>query len=460
VNSVGSNDSEARTARLSPSELMTKLRALASDQSHQSIAQRVAGAAFIMRVASAVLVYFSQVLFARWMGRFEFGVYVYVWTWLLLAGAFTPLGLSSTAQRFIPEYKARGDYARLRGFLVASRTIPAVLGLVALALSAILLWTLGDLVRPYYVIPLLLAATCLPVHGSSDVLGGIARSYNWVNIAIIPAYILRPLIILAAMAAVYFGGTVLTAVAAMLIAVAAYWFTTTGQFFAIRHELHKEVPRGPRVYELSLWLKTALPIFMVESFYFLLSYTDILVLDYFAGPEDVAVYYAATKTLAMVAFVYFSVAAATAHRFSEYHATGEREKLEAFLHQSVRWVFWPSLAITVLFLIFGKPLLNLFGTGYEHGYPWMFVLAIGLMARASVGPVERLLNMVGEQKLCAAVYASTFALNFALCFILIPRMGPMGAAVATASAMVLESALLFMLAKKRLGLHVFVWHPR
>ena len=68
--------------------------------------------------------------------------------------------------------------------------------------------------------------------------------------------------------------------------------------------------------------------------------------------------------------------------------------------------------------------------------------------------------MVGEQKLCAAVYAGTFALNFILCIVLIPRMGPMGAAVATASAMVMESVLLFVLAKKRLGLHVFVWHPR
>ena len=459
MNSLGSNDSGMPRGRLSPSELLFRLRALATDQSHQSIAQRVAGAAFIMRVASAVLVYVSQVLFARWMGKFEFGVYVYVWTWLLLAGAFMPLGLSSTAQRFIPEYKAKGALARLRGFLVASRTIPIFLGLATLALSAVLLWALQDKVKPYYVLPLLLAATCLPVHGTSDVLGGIARSYNWVNVAIIPAYILRPLVILAAMAGVYFGGVPLTAVAAMMIAAGAYWLTTTGQFFAIRRALHREVPRGPCVYDLPLWLKTALPIFMVESFYFLLSYTDILVLDLFVGPEDVAVYYAATKTLAMVAFVYFSVAAATSHRFSEYHSTGQREKLEAFLHQSVRWVFWPSLAITILFLVFGKPLLNLFGAGFEHGYPWMFVLAIGLMARASVGPVERLLNMVGEQKLCAAIYAGTFALNLALCFILIPRLGPMGAAAATASAMVAESALLFLLAKKRLGLYVFVWRP-
>ena len=69
MNSLGTNGGEARRTRMGPGELMLKLRALASDQSHQSIAQRVAGAAFIMRVASAVLVYFSQVLFARWMGK-------------------------------------------------------------------------------------------------------------------------------------------------------------------------------------------------------------------------------------------------------------------------------------------------------------------------------------------------------------------------------------------------------
>jgi O-antigen/teichoic acid export membrane protein len=87
----------------------------------------------------------------------------------------------------------------------------------------------------------------------------------------------------------------------------------------------------------------------------------------------------------------------------------------------------------------------------------MFVLAIGLMARASVGPVERLLNMVGEQRACAAVYAGAFAINLLLCFLLIPPMGPMGAAIAIAGAMVVEAALLFFVAKRRLGIHVFIW---
>jgi len=438
-------------------EWRARLNNLFSDQSHHSIARRVAGSAFLIRVASAALTYLSQILFARWMGRFEFGLYIYVWTWLLLLGSFAPLGISSTAQRFIPEYKAGGDFDRLRGFLFGGRMLPIFVGVAIGLLGTAVVYALGERIPAYYLAPLALVAFCLPVHGMSDVNGGIARSYNWINLAIVPAYLLRPVLLLAGMAVVYFAGFSPSAVIVMVLAALVYATTTAGQSFFLDRRLRREIPAGRRRYDFALWLATALPIFLVEGFYFLLAYTDVLVLDLFVGPDDVAVYYAATKTLAIVAFVYFSVAAATAHRFSEYHVTGARVRLEAFLADAVRWTFWPSLAITVGFLVFGKPLLNLFGAGFEHGYPWMFVLAIGLMARASIGPAERLLNMVGEQRVCAAIYATAFATNLFLCFALIPAIGPMGAAIAIAGAMVAESALLFLAAKRRLGIHVFIW---
>jgi O-antigen/teichoic acid export membrane protein len=87
----------------------------------------------------------------------------------------------------------------------------------------------------------------------------------------------------------------------------------------------------------------------------------------------------------------------------------------------------------------------------------MFVLAAGLLARAAVGPVERLLNMLGQQNVCAIVYAAAFGLNLVGCVVLIPRFGGIGAAIATSTALVIESILLFIVTKRRLGLHVFIW---
>src|SRR5260370_8837180 len=87
----------------------------------------------------------------------------------------------------------------------------------------------------------------------------------------------------------------------------------------------------------------------------------------------------------------------------------------------------------------------------------MWVVAAGQLVRAAIGPVERLLNMVGEQRACAFVYAGAFTFNIVACVVLIPRLGIHGAAIATSAAVLVESVLLFWVTKRRLGLHVFIW---
>jgi O-antigen/teichoic acid export membrane protein len=87
----------------------------------------------------------------------------------------------------------------------------------------------------------------------------------------------------------------------------------------------------------------------------------------------------------------------------------------------------------------------------------MFILAAGLLARAAIGPIERLLNMLGEQRVCALIYGTAFAINFGACLALIPLFGTAGAAIATTTALIVESIMLFKVTKSRLGFHVFVW---
>jgi O-antigen/teichoic acid export membrane protein len=99
----------------------------------------------------------------------------------------------------------------------------------------------------------------------------------------------------------------------------------------------------------------------------------------------------------------------------------------------------------------------MFGPQFTAGYALMFVLCVGVLARAAVGPAERLLNMLGEQRACAAVYAAAFAVALVACLLLVPQFGALGAGAAMSGAMMLESVLLYAVARRRLGLHVFVW---
>src|ERR1700736_6123015 len=106
-----------------------------------SLTKRLAGTIFIIRVISAALAYLSQILLARWMGGSDYGVYVYVWTWVLLLGSMMDFGISASAQKIIPEYRAAGEHALLRGFLSGSRWMTFVVAaVVSLLLAGLIKW--------------------------------------------------------------------------------------------------------------------------------------------------------------------------------------------------------------------------------------------------------------------------------------------------------------------------------
>jgi O-antigen/teichoic acid export membrane protein len=307
------------------------------------------------------------------------------------------------------------------------------------------------------VLPFLLASLTLPIFTVSSMQDSTARSFDWIDLALVPGFIIHPITILTVTSTIYLTGGTVTAATALAVACMAFWSVVLVQFVLLNRRLTDSVQPGARRYEPLHWLRTALPLFIVDGFFLMLTYVDTLILQVFVGPADVAVYYAATKTLALVNFIYYAVSAACAHRFSEYHLAGETDKLARFLADTIRWTFWPSLALATILLALGKPILAMFGPGFSAGYPLICIMTIGLLARSSVGPAERLLNMVGQQKICAAIYGGSFAVNLALCVALVPRFGLVGAAIATATAVVVESILLFVVTKRRLGLHVFIW---
>jgi O-antigen/teichoic acid export membrane protein len=452
----GSEQATGLPARMATSGLWPRLLARLGN-ADDLLVQRLAGTVFVIRVASAALAFISQVLFARWMGSFQFGIYVYVWTWVLLIGQMIEFGLGTATQRFIPEYTERGMFDHLRGFIRGSRWLAFGISLGVSAAAAGLVSLLTPWLHDYLLIPLYLACLMLPAYAIAHIQDGIARSYDWMGLAMVPTYIVRQALLTVLMAIAYVAELPMTAVTAMVAAGVSFWLPTLVQLLLVERRLATRIERGPRAFEFAVWLKVALPIFLVEGFYALLAYTDILVLQQYRPPEDVAVYYAAAKTLALVSFIHYSIAATAAHRFSSYNVAGDRQGLAAFLAQVIRWTFWPSLAATMLLLVFGRPILRLFGAEFTDGYHLMFILALGLLARAAIGPIERLLNMLGEQRICALVHAAAFAVNFCLCVVLIPLIGPAGAAIATATALIFESVWLFVVTRKRLGFYVFIW---
>ena len=388
---------------------------LLGGSSEASVTRRLAGTIFIIRVFSAALAYFSQILLARWMGGSDYGVYVYVWTWVLLLGSMMDFGISASAQKIIPEYRTSGEHALLRGFLSGSRWITfAVSSIVSLLLAGVVKG-LSPWIDANAIVPLYIGCLTLPAFVVANTQDGIARSHDWMRLGLMPQFIVRQSLIIGLTAGAFVLGFNLGATAAMLASAAAVWIAMIGQMIVLNRRLGGHIEPGPKAYDFRGWLAVSLPILLVESFYLLLSYTDVLVLQQFRSSEEVGVYFAVVKTLALVSFIHYAMSATTAHRFAEYHALGDKARLSAYVAHAIQWTFWPSLAATILLLALGKPLLWLFGPQFVVGYDIMFIAAIGLVVRSAIGPVERLLNMLGHQHICALAYALAFVMNLVLC---------------------------------------------
>lgn len=422
----------------------------------RSVSQRIAVIAFAVRVVSAVIAYVSQVLLARWIGDFEYGVFVVVWVGAVILGGLACFGFQTAVVRFVPEYIERGENHLLRGVLLGSRLygFAAATGIAVIGLAGLYLF--GDHLSSYYLIPLYLGAVTLPMLALGEIQDGISRAFSWPDLSLWPTYIIRPVVILLVMWIALRFGWAPNAVTAMAAVIVATYLTSIGQTLALERRLRRNVPAGPRVFQPMFWVSVALPIFVVEGFFNLLTNVDILIVGYFMDPDQVAIYFAAAKTLALVHFVYFAVRAGGAQRFSKYYTSGDHNRLGAFVRDTLHWTFWPSLVLVLMLFLVGRELLLLFGPAFGSGYPLLFILSVGILVRASIGPAESLLTMAGQQGLCAAIYTGTFILNVVLNVVLVPRIGLLGAATATSVALIVETIALYVATRVRLDIRCFV----
>jgi O-antigen/teichoic acid export membrane protein len=442
--------------RVSP--LLGRIDAVLFTADERGEAGRMSLIAFTIRIISAVIAFVSQVLMARWMGSFEYGIFVLVWVTMVIVGNLACLGFHTSVIRFIPEYRERGLLAELRGILVASRLFVLIASTAIAGIGALGIWLCSAWIENYYVVPFILGVICLPMIAMGDLLQGLARANSWALFALSPTYLVRPVLILVFMALMLGLGYAPDAKTAIFATIAATYATTLGQLIGITARIDRKLAPGPTKVHFAQWFMVSLPIFLVESFFFLLTNADVLMVGAYLDPDDVAVYFATVKTLALVHFVYFAVKAGVAQRYAQF-THGDPQKLAAFARETVSWTFWPSLLMALLVLALGQPMLVLFGPEFTAGYPLLFLLVFGVVARAAVGPCESLLTMSGNQNICAAVYAMTLAFNIGLNVLLIPFFGLWGAAIATSLAMIFEASALSFTVWRKLGIVMAIFVP-
>lgn len=413
-----------------------------------------AAIALAIRVLSAGLVFGLQVLLARLMPAESYGGYVTVWTWMLALGSFAALGFAESSVRFLPRYHLRGRRAALDaywrfGFAVVLGT-SLVGGLVgaglALSLGADGVW-----------LTVLLLAIGLPFLGLEYYLEGVARSFGWFRLAAVPVYIIRPLLIGALALGLTAAGVDLDLKLVGIMLVGSMAVVTAGLALVIRQRLARLAPHAGRgsVRQRRLWLHASLPLLLLSGLEDLVSYADVLLLSLLADPEDVGLYFAAARSLALAGFVAYAMTLVSGRRFALDLAGRSRADLQASILEATRLTVWATVGAVVVTVLAGPILLGAFGPAFLDGLPIMWILGAGMVVRALAGQAGEVLVVAGRQREGIAVGFCVLAVMLGSGLVLIPQFGIFGAAWASALAMATRTLVLIAVVRRVERLTVF-----
>ena len=103
-------------------------------------------------------------------------------------------------------------------------------------------------------------------------------------------------------------------------------------------------------------------------------------------------------------------------------------------------------------------MLRVFGSEYGSGASWLRILLIGQVVNVSVGAAGFVLIMVGRTGWDLLVYASSFTLDIVVAILLVPHMGPAGAAISQATTLVFSNVFRLYLVWRFVGIQPYNRH--
>jgi len=184
-------------------------------------------------------------------------------------------------------------------------------------------------------------------------------------------------------------------------------------------------------------VRAAIPMFLTSGMFFVMDWTDILMLGAYVGERDIGVYRVASKLALLTSFNLVAVNSIATPKFAELFWAGEKDRLRSLAQFSAKMLFFSSVPVCAGLIVFAGPAMGVFGSEFVRGVQLLIILAAGQLVNAMAGSTGPLLNMTGHQKVFRNIICSAALLNIVLNFILIRRYGVLGAASATAASVIL-----------------------
>jgi O-antigen/teichoic acid export membrane protein len=398
-----------------------------------------------------------NLLVARLLGASQLGVYFLALTVANIVAVVSVGGFDLTLVRSLAQQRADGDWGLFRGTLrFAARAVTA-LGLAGTAILLIAAPWISRVFfhKPEVATPLRIVALYIPFYALEMILLAATQSFKQMKYKAYIESMLNPAlrIVMVILIGVLGGGLKWLLVSYVgtvaLCAVLAY--------FALRQCITVDLAAYKPAADSRGLLAYTSPLFGVTIVTFLIFYMDTLVLAHFRSSAEVGLYSVCIRLIVITGFGLPVVSQIFAPMISELHQRGEVAEMGAYFKTVTVWAVEFFVPLMLLFVVAPAPILGLFGKEFRVAASCLLILGVGQLVNILTGPVGLILNMSGWTRLQFWNSTSVLILQIVVAFLLVPRYGYMGAAVANTSAVVVVNAARVVQLQRRLHIHPFSW---
>ena len=448
------------------SSFIAKFREKFNSDAHLNELIKGAGEALVLRIGGIIAGYVFTLLVTRTLGARVWGIFALSLVVLQIASVIGRLGMDTALLRFTAEYTAKKEIYALKEIYKKALTLVVPFSI----LVAISVYSLSPLLankffhKPYLtdyfritsfmVVP----SVILWIHSES--IRGLKKIKEYMLLQQSGIFLIAVILFLIGTTFVrtYFLPFISYALAILILAfISMYlWVKHIQGLISINQQCSYSTNSSfnssiNRLINYSMILNVSFPMLFSSSLALTMSWTDTILLGMFRSTQEVGIYNVALKVSMMTSVTLVAINAIAAPKFAEFWGKGDIKGLTKVAQQSTKLIFWTSFPVLLLFLIFPKPILGIFGEEFKQGAVILMILTVGQFVNAISGSVGNILNMTNQQIYYRNIVMLSTLINVLLNFILVPILGILGSALAASFTMIFWNIGFGFKVKKMLG---------
>jgi O-antigen/teichoic acid export membrane protein len=432
-----------------PVSASTSVGTAAAAPGEDAAHKQIRGSSLLLagRILSLGVNFAVQVIIIRYLSKTDYGAFAYALSLVSVGASIATFGLDRSITRFVPIYDERGDYGKLFGTVVMAVGTVVSIGLVSVALVFGLQGVLaGSLISDERAISVLLVLIVLsPIQALDGLLMGMFAVFSKPRAIFFRKYVLAPALRLIIVLLLVLGnqGVIFLAagyVASGALGVALY---SVMLYRMLRSErLLERFSFGSMEIPAREVLGFTIPLLTSDLVFIAMHTSDVVLLGHFHGAADVAAFRVVAPAAVLNMLVMTSFTLLYTPLAARMFARDDREGINRLYWQTAIWIAVLSFPIFALtFSLAGPVTVTLFGSRYADSATYLALLSLAYYFSAALGFNGLTLKVFGRLRYIVSINVTAALVNVGINILLIPRYGPLGAAIGTAATIVAHNIL-------------------